>query len=46
MLMTQDWKYYMKHHNFNECKTKGVANTVEKDYIVKANEIIEIRFNV
>ena len=37
---------YLDHHNFNECKSKGVSKTVEKDYIVKPNEIIEIRFNV
>ena len=37
---------YMECHNFNECKSKGVAKVVEKDYIVQPNEIIEIRFNV
>ena len=37
---------YLHHHNFNECKSKGVAKTVEKNYIVQPNEIIEIRFNV
>ena len=37
---------YMNCHNFNECKSKGVAKMVDKDYIVKSNEIIEIRFNV
>ena len=37
---------YLHHHNFNECKAKGVAKTVEKNYIVQPNEIIEIRFNV
>tara|TARA_Y100001970_G_C14146757_1_gene810297 strand:+ start:631 stop:1320 length:690 start_codon:yes stop_codon:yes gene_type:complete len=37
---------YMNHHNFNDCKKKGLAKTVEKDYIVQPNEIIEIRFNV
>ena len=29
-----------------ECKSKGVANMVDKNYIVQPNEIIEIRFNV
>ena len=33
---------YMNHHNFNECKSKGVARMVDKDYIVQPNEIIEI----
>jgi len=37
---------YMNHHNFNDCKSKGVAKMVDKDYIVQPNEIIEIRFNV
>ena len=37
---------YMNYHNFNECKSKGVAKVVDKDYIVQPNEIIEIRFNV
>ena len=37
---------YMACHNFNECKSKGVAKMVDKDYIVQPNEIIEIRFNV
>ena len=37
---------YLHHHNFNDCKTKGIAKTVEKNYIVQPNEIIEIRFNV
>jgi len=37
---------YLDCHNFNECKTKGVARVVDRDYIVQPNEIIEIRFNV
>ena len=37
---------YLNYHNFNDCKAKGVAKVVEKDYIVQPNEIIEIRFNV
>jgi ribosome-binding ATPase len=37
---------YLNCHNFNECKSKGFARVVEKDYIVQPNEIIEIRFNV
>ena len=37
---------YLHHHSFNECKAKGVAKTVEKNYIVQPDEIIEIRFNV
>ena len=37
---------YLDHHNFNECKTKGVAKMVDKDYIVNPYEVIEIRFNV
>ncbi len=37
---------YLNCHSFNECKTKGVARVVDRDYIVQPNEIIEIRFNV
>ena len=37
---------YMNWHNFNECKSKGVAKMVDRNYIVQPNEIIEIRFNV
>ena len=37
---------YLDCHSFNECKTKGVAKVVDRDYIVQPNEIIEIRFNV
>ncbi len=37
---------YMKCHNFNECKSKGVARLVDRDYIVQPKEVIEIRFNV
>jgi len=37
---------YVKHHNFNECKNKGVAQVVDKDYIIEDGNIIEIRFNV
>jgi len=39
-------KDYLEHHNFNECKTKGVAKMVDKDYIVSPHEVIEIRFNI
>lgn len=37
---------YLDHYNFNECKSKGVANMVDKNYTVNPHEIIEIRFNV
>lgn len=37
---------YLNCHNFNECKSKGLAKLVERDYIVQPREIIEIRFNV
>ena len=37
---------YMNCHNFNDCKSKGFAKMVDKDYVVQPNEIIEIRFNV
>ena len=37
---------YLDCHNFNECKSKGIARVVDRDYVVQPNEIIEIRFNV
>ena len=37
---------YMNCHNFNDCKNKGLAKMVDRDYVVQPNEIIEIRFNV
>ena len=37
---------YMSCHNFNDCKSKGVAKLVDRDYIVQPNEVIEIRFSV
>ena len=37
---------YMECHNFNDCKSKGFAKLVDRDYIVQANEVIEIRFSV
>ena len=37
---------YMNCHNFNDCKSKGVAKMVDRDFIVQPNDIIEIRFNV
>lgn len=37
---------YMKCHNFNDCKSKGLVRLVDRDYIVQPEEIIEIRFNV
>lgn len=36
---------YMKCHNFNECKSKGLAKLTDRDYVVQPREIIEIRFN-
>ncbi len=37
---------YLDCHNFNECKSKGVAQVVDRDHVVEPNDIIEIRFNV
>jgi ribosome-binding ATPase YchF (GTP1/OBG family) len=37
---------YMNCHNFNDCKSKGVAKLVDRDYVIQPNDIIEIRFNV
>jgi ribosome-binding ATPase YchF (GTP1/OBG family) len=37
---------YMNCHSFNDCKARGLARLVDRDYVVKPGEIIEIRFNV
>jgi ribosome-binding ATPase YchF (GTP1/OBG family) len=37
---------YLAHHTFNDCKAKGAARVVDRDYIIQPGEIIEIRFNV
>jgi ribosome-binding ATPase len=37
---------YLKCHNFNDCRAKGLVKVVDRDYIVQPKEIIEIRFNV
>ncbi|MFH1429312.1 MAG: DUF933 domain-containing protein [Candidatus Margulisiibacteriota bacterium] len=37
---------YLTCHNFNECKSKGIARVVDRGYIVQPGEVIEIRFNV
>ena len=36
---------YMNCHNFNDCKSKGLARLTDRDYIVQPREVIEIRFN-
>ena len=37
---------YMSCHSFNDCKAKGLAKLVDRDYTVHPRELIEIRFNV
>ncbi len=37
---------YMSCHNFNDCKSKGVAKLVDRGYVVQPSEVIEIRFSV
>ena len=37
---------YMNCHNFNACRSKGLVQLVDRDYIVQPGEVIEIRFNV
>ncbi|OGS45152.1 MAG: hypothetical protein A2539_08855 [Elusimicrobia bacterium RIFOXYD2_FULL_34_15] len=37
---------FIKCHNFNEAKTKGLAKLVDREYIIQEGDIIEIRFNV
>lgn len=36
---------YISHHSFNDCKAKGIARLVDRDYIIQEREVIEIRFN-
>ncbi len=37
---------YLKCHNFNDCRAKGLVKVVDRDYIIQPDELIEIRFNV
>ena len=37
---------FMKCHNMNDAKSKGFAKLVDRDYIIKDGDIIEIRFNI
>ena len=37
---------FLKCHNWNDCQRKGLVKVVDRDYIIKSGDIIEIRFNV
>ncbi|MDD5686713.1 MAG: DUF933 domain-containing protein [Elusimicrobia bacterium] len=37
---------FMKCHNINDARSKGLVKLVDRDYIIKEADIIEIRFNV
>jgi ribosome-binding ATPase len=37
---------FMKCHNWNDCQRKGLVRVVDRGYVIKSGEIIEIRFNV
>ena len=37
---------FMKCHNMNDAKSKGFVKLVDRDYIIKEGDIIEIRFNI
>ncbi|MFH1540443.1 MAG: DUF933 domain-containing protein [Elusimicrobiota bacterium] len=37
---------FIKCHNMNDAKGKGFVKLVDKNYIIKESDIIEIRFNV
>lgn len=41
-----EFEDYMSCHNFNECKSKGLSKLVDRGYIVRSGEVIEIRFSV
>lgn len=35
---------YMAGHNFNDCRARGLARLVDRDYVVQSGDVIEIRF--
>lgn len=37
---------FLTVHNMREARTKGLVRLVDRDYIIRAGDIIEIRFNV
>jgi len=37
---------YRDAHNLNDARSKGLTRLVDRDYIVREGEVIEIRFNV
>lgn len=37
---------FIKCHNMNDAKGKGFVKLVDRDYIIKEGDIIEIRFNI
>ena len=37
---------YMKCHNFNDCKSKGLAKMVNRDYKIQPGDIVEVMFSV
>ena len=39
-------KDYSKAHNLNDARTKGLTELVDRDYIIREGDIIDIRFNV
>ena len=36
----------IKVFNWQEARTKGLVRVVDRDYIIQAGDVIEIRFNV
>jgi ribosome-binding ATPase len=37
---------FLKVHNFQDGRTKGLVKVVDRDYLIRPGDIIEIRFNV
>ena len=37
---------FMACHNMNDCRKKGVVRLVDRDYIIRRGDIVDIRFNV
>jgi hypothetical protein len=41
-----NYEGYREAHNLNDARSKGLTRLVDRDYIVREGEVIEIRFNV
>ena len=37
---------YLNHHSFNECRSKGLVQLVDREYRIDEGDVLEIRHNV